>query len=282
MLMEPSDMAVLPALGGSGVIPNVAATRALPLMSPGTQLSVMDPTLYLTSVMEASAGKIERTGRGGLHVIMSQVNGVPNRGAQVQFLPLTIRNYIAAHPNNKYGMWQWIRLTRAAQNTASPIQTTTLVRSAVAGFPGQTQQNATLMLNYGDNGTWFNPGGASDYLTLNRPFAKALGNVRPAVAVKGGWSLNVSGPGNTVPATGDEIRADYNMGTLGGSGNNSLVANQNAQPSQILYRLYFEDLTVSGRTVAAVDALDATAFSTAFAIGGRFYNDTFTDPATLP
>lgn len=55
-----------------------------------------------------------------------------------------------------------------------------------------------------------------------------------------------------------------------------------ASPSAIFYRFYLEDLTLSGRTWAEVDALDARLFASAFAPGGRYYADTFTDPATIP
>lgn len=47
-------------------------------------------------------------------------------------------------------------------------------------------------------------------------------------------------------------------------------------PSYILYRMYLEDLTVSGRTYAQVDAIDYAMWQTAFSAGGKFYGDTFT------
>lgn len=52
--------------------------------------------------------------------------------------------------------------------------------------------------------------------------------------------------------------------------------------SHILYRCYLEDLTVSGRTYEQVKAIDDALFAAAFSSGGKFYGDTYTDPATLP
>lgn len=52
--------------------------------------------------------------------------------------------------------------------------------------------------------------------------------------------------------------------------------------SCVLYRVYMEDLTVSGRTFAAVDALDNDDYTTAFAAGSRYAGDTWTDPTTIP
>ena len=50
--------------------------------------------------------------------------------------------------------------------------------------------------------------------------------------------------------------------------------------STILYRFYIEDLTVSGRTAEEVKIIDKKLFNEAFAEGGKFYNDTWTDPKT--
>lgn len=55
----------------------------------------------------------------------------------------------------------------------------------------------------------------------------------------------------------------------------------NESPSYILYRVYIEDLAVSGRTYAEVKAIDDAEFNKAFAPGGRFYNDTWSDPTSV-
>ncbi len=55
----------------------------------------------------------------------------------------------------------------------------------------------------------------------------------------------------------------------------------NNSPSRIIYRIYIEDLNLSGRTYEQVKAIDDAEFNKAFAAGGRFYGDTWSDPATL-
>lgn len=48
-------------------------------------------------------------------------------------------------------------------------------------------------------------------------------------------------------------------------------------------RAYVEDLTVSGRTYAEVDAIDHALYTKeVLTPGSRYYGDTFTDPATIP
>lgn len=55
----------------------------------------------------------------------------------------------------------------------------------------------------------------------------------------------------------------------------------NRSPSVIYYRVYIENLALSGRSYAEVSALDQAEFTKAFGVGGRFHGDTWSNPATL-
>jgi hypothetical protein len=66
-----------------------------------------------------------------------------------------------------------------------------------------------------------------------------------------------------------------------GTGNLTSANSTDGSESRIFYGFYLEDLTVSGRTYQDVDALDLQAYNIAFGTGGRYYNDTYTDPATI-
>lgn len=275
-LLEPGRAASI-AAGQTTTVPNIAAVEARRLI-PGT--SVLDGDLYF-STMPAGVGKFEKTGKGGLHVIMSQTSGTNanKKGAQLG-LPLSIRSYLAANPNNKLGVWIWRRKTRQAVSAGAPRQRLQFAaRQNDLQYPYHTDQSAALALTFGDAAdTFYNPGNASDYYTLS--VAESALNVpgRLAGAVKGGWSL---ASGKTVPTSGADLMALYSMGNVGG-GSNDAASNNNSSDSYVIYRMYVEDLTVSGRTPAAVDAIDKAMFDTAFATGGRFNSDTFTDPTTIP
>jgi hypothetical protein len=53
--------------------------------------------------------------------------------------------------------------------------------------------------------------------------------------------------------------------------------------SWAFYRAYIEDLTLSGRTWAEVNAIDYALYQAAFGTDGRFEGDTtFTAPSTIP
>jgi hypothetical protein len=80
--------------------------------------------------------------------------------------------------------------------------------------------------------------------------------------------------------SGDTVAAAAGSIIFGNGGSGSALTNQ--CPSDIFYRGYCEDLTVSGRTYADVDALDKALWDAAFAAGGRFAGDTFTAPSTFP
>jgi len=82
-----------------------------------------------------------------------------------------------------------------------------------------------------------------------------------------------AGAGDTIAIAGGSI-------IFGNNGSSSALTNQ--CPSDIFYRGYCEDLTVSGRSYADVDALDKALWDAAFAAGGRFAGDTFTAPSTFP
>lgn len=51
--------------------------------------------------------------------------------------------------------------------------------------------------------------------------------------------------------------------------------------SYILYGFHVIDVAASGMSYAELNARDADLFAAAFSEGGRFYNDSWTDPATL-
>lgn len=57
--------------------------------------------------------------------------------------------------------------------------------------------------------------------------------------------------------------------------------NENASHSGILYRLYIEDLTVSGRTYEEVSALDEALYDQAFSAGGVYSSDGYSVPSGM-
>lgn len=244
----------LPAEGSA--IPNIAYRQAATLIGSGDQAS-LSPT-WSTSGLTSGDAIVERSGKLGLHVIMSQVNDEEGDNARVAF-PAAIKQYMLDHPTHDYALSVWERLTRPAVAGA----TADIEAGIYNSFIGPATSNNLMLFSrfQGYPGVRLGARGMS---------VQAAGNVLRNMAVDGFTG--------TLPASLSQIEAVW---TCGGYGAFATYMTHKSR-SAIFYRMVFEDLTASGRTYADFDAADLAAFNAAFAAGGRFYGDTFTDPATLP
>ena len=89
---------------------------------------------------------------------------------------------------------------------------------------------------------------------------------------------------NTVGGAGVLNTTPLYIGTGGVSPfSGSVSSNQawNGCPSFAVYRIYIEDLSKSGRTYEEVRDIDIAEHTKAFGVGGRFYNDTWSNPASV-
>ena len=238
----------VPANGAA--VPNVAWETLADILGSGTPSSLSGS---FTGLHQAADAVFERSELGGLHGIFSQTNNTNNnRGAYLR-APTALQTYVYENPSHAYYMSLWHRRTRAA------ISTPTEVRLASLGDSG------TVKIVFGSVTTTLSNGVGSRI----DPSANGLGAVYRSGASASGW---------IAPATEARIIAPMIWGNpLAGS-----ASWNNRAASDVFYRAYVEDLTVSGRTFAQVDAVDHQLWSAAFAEGGRFHGDTYTDPATFP
>lgn len=236
---------------GGSVIPNVAATEAASIL--GVAANTLNGS-FVTQAQAADA-KFELSGKGGIHGIYSQVNNVATgRGAYVG-LPTAIINYLIANKTHQFYISAWVRRTRAA--LAAPLNG--------VGMP---------WLDLGAGGDYLARAGGADAVFKISANSKVL----PAGGLNSKANRYVAISGNA--RSGDTVTTPRGAMLWGGI----LTADSfaNVAPSDLFYRTYMEDLTVSGRTYAQVEAIDKAMWDKAFAVGGKFYGDTFTDPATLP
>lgn len=269
LLIDPSNPArATPstvAAGSTVALPNLASRQAL-AMGIGTVQSDVDPVLTIGASLSGSVGKMERTSRGGLHGIISATLGDGSTAKSAALdLPTAIKTYVLANPSHSFYFSAWVRYTRS--NVSGNQDTDFAIVNIPAGATG-------------------------NYLLL------ACGNTdRPTQVETAGRLLGGRAPGAYPVATGNLFRnraADAWTGTapvianlmagarFGATGFNNTGSNASGYASKILYRLTFEDLTVSGRSYATVDAADLALYTAAFASGGYFNGDTFTDPTTIP
>lgn len=255
----------------AATVPNVLADFAAETagIDPGT--AGLD--IYRTGFTGAQ-GLLERTARGGVHAIYSPTNATNiGTGSSCGFAirPLAaLRTYLRTNWGHKYYMSMWADITRAS----------------LAG----KQSNAIMSLA--------RSGGSTTNYKMIVAQAEALPASTPPLLGRR-WSTWVAGVGSAGPRIINIARDESYVGAapandaeagelfaliLGNAGTiNSYTTAKEAVPSLIFYRGYLEDLTVSGRTYAEVDAIDHALYTKeVLTPGGRYYGDTFTDPATIP
>lgn len=241
---------------GSGVpvsgfsIPNIATEsfQKITGASPENSRGVYTKDSNITS----AEGVVKRTPKGGLEVIMSDtVAATPYRYVMMSGGASLADYLIANYDHNYYGS-VWKKNTRGGRSGAYPY-----VYAA-----GNEASQLNNIFSYQ----------TSVIPSANSQPERLLGANRSDsfVAVGSGlWAIGAKGGGGT------PTKAAMHYGYRWTTGNNS--------HSAVVYRIYLEDLTVSGRTFAeALAADDAEHTKQVLTAGGRYFGDTNTNPTTVP
>lgn len=248
----------------NGTIPNIAHAEFAKTINEADTGFALTYTVSGGGLTGAK-GLVERTSKGGLHAIPSQVAGnqLAGDGVRLSFGP-RVRQYMYDNKGHNFYFSIWQRLTRLSTGAPEDIVFVEL------GSASNSNQGFILR----QNSSWVSQ--APGTLQTNTPAAgqlKTLGNQRASAQINAGGG-NMSGTPNQFGPIWGQPLTTYNnaVGTWTGKTN-----------AHIQYRMYIEDLTVSGRTYAQVDAIDSQLYTKeVLTAGGRYYGDTFTDPATIP
>lgn len=241
-----------------GKASNIAWKTASNIIGSGTEITL---GADVATVGITAASKLEFTGKKGVHFIYSKVSGTANTAWYFD-LPTLIRTYLYSnYTTKKLYVSIWGRVTRISDTTTSGF--------FLLGSNNSLTGNYKILCDVSGNAPVANPPQLGTRVLPNP--ANVTGNFIRTIATNGKVG-NVPTDGNSAFVARVKIGA--------GSAYGGFEANKAA--SMIIYKVYIEDLDVSGRTYAEVDALDKALYDEAFAIGGRYYGDTFTDPATLP
>lgn len=215
--------------------------------------------------------KSELTSKGGLHLIASQSRatdlllgntylGVKANAALKNHLA---NNIMGATPSVYVSIWT---------NVSRYVTKTTGYAPLLAYLNGSTANVAAILMT---EKTSIEVGGkvktSVSKLNLNMRQAAIQNNPNYYQAKIAGYN------GTGITASSDLIIGNGQIPPWSGSASQAL----NSSPSYVLYRIYIEDLSLSGRTFEQVKAIDDAEFAKAFAVGGRFYGDTWSDPATI-
>ena len=250
------QFAGLPLNGAS--VPNVLANKAAALLSSSE--SAMNPTVFRTADL-ASVFLAERTSKGGIYGLITQSGGQTDARNYILRAPELIRNYVRDNISRGFYVSLWSRTVRNGISTSNPAgQAPFHLASSTANFSFHFQTGAAASPT--NQLGAFNDPTAGNYSGLTVPFSRF-------------GALGVNANTGTGPGTAP---LELGVGNFGAW----LGFNSNKAHSIIIYRAYIEDLTASGRTFSEVRAIDYALYQEAFAPGGKFHGDTFTDPATLP
>jgi hypothetical protein len=252
----------VPEVGGT--IPNALWNKAAELLGAG-DAGTLAFTVPSKSA-DSATWKTERTLRGGLHGIVTQA------GSQVGELTMRItpsdalRDYILAEmASHQFYFSLWSGITRVG------------IANNADQSPFHFAQNTSNFLFHFQSGRSNGPSATPPRAGIrNEPNALGDHITGPSVPYSRFGAIGVNGISGTGPVSGSSF------GLRLGTADSWTSFNFNKTPSRIIYRAYAEDLTVSGRTYAEVEAIDYAMYQAAFAVDGKFYGDTFTNPATIP
>lgn len=232
-------------LGNGTVIPNLAARTASSLTGV-SDLSLLHPSLTVNFTPQQ--GFVELTAKKGVHIATSETETLTAKAAIV--IPDAIKTYIRANPTHSYYISMQRRVTKR-RVTATDYQ-----RFRISRVTANTANNLFIFRVTATNPITGQPTniGVNPVGTPGQDYE--VGERYRSIGVNS-WT-------GIVAETNAAMLADYQV--QAGSG------------SEILYNLFIEDLTVSGRTYAQVDAIDKAKFDKNFYNAGRFTNDVWTPP----
>lgn len=253
MLLDFPQSGQLTVPAHNSKVKNIAWENAKTLIDPLGSSVEDDYKFLITNTATNSGMKLEITPKGGLHGIVSQVNDIQDGNDFLIKIPSLIRNHIFNNISKGVFISIWSRKTRLALTGVSATFVLNLQSTSnlIAAF--QTGGSSIIGGNLGFRGT------AND---LNSLSPKCL-------------NLGVN------QKTGTPLITDDAGGKLGSNFAYSAFE-LNKACSEIIYQIRIDYIDESGKTYAQLDAEDYSNFQREFAAGGRFYNDTFTSPSTLP
>lgn len=221
--------------------------------------------------------RVEKTQKGGLHYMVSQASTVDRASSQDAFFiqPTTqlaqkMQDAIITNAANLY-ISVWTKHTRHVTKTDGQA-------GVIAWVANNTTNAVGYMLQANSK---FDPVVAGAGKVTNSGSKLALTSKQSLIVGQANYYQFVAhGYNGTAPTVNQRFKIGAGAMSPWSGG---IVANQaiNACPSYIVYRVYIEDLSLSGRTFEQVKAIDDAEHAKAFAAGGRFYGDTWSNPTTI-
>lgn len=225
-----------------------------------------DPgTPVITNGISAGSAKAkaELTSKGGIHVMQSlTAQASPYELFDVGLGGAGALAYLNANPTHDYYLGVWYRVTRAGSYSSNAHFFAGLQKGTPVGVAG----DRWLMVGPTNAGVQtYHPTSASGLRSAGTPVERKDGTSAPTY---------FAGIGTTdAPASFAALNRIIRLGAQASS-------TLNALSSVVVYRVYLEDLTASGRTAADLAAIDLGEYvEEVLTVGGQYFGDTWSDPA---
>lgn len=275
MLIEPTHPAQSWEAGvplSTTFLPNLLGANAARLA--GVSAGDMNPSYVRVGLAGNAEGNVERSAKGGLHTIFSQTVNDANTAHNRIDMPVAMRQYLLDHyVEGSLYISLWSRTTRGSRVNSQ--------QTDYAGLGSTTSTTGRFKARINNAGVVLGSAAAGPGMPLG---SRVLGARFDATSELGPGFHNAarSGHSSEPPTSTANV---YAFAMLGGNHGtvNSYSTARGASASWVFYRFYMEDLDASGRTYAEVDAIDTALYTKeVLTAGGRYYGDTFTDPALTP
>ena len=207
--------------------------------------------------------KASLTARGGLHILPTMgLNSSKAIGLAIRLLPDAATTAILSTTKNIY-IDLWARITRLPVVNTGGSASWKKINIHSLAIDGDTSTSTTKLASL-----------KFDLTDPSLPAAQAPTGAEQLLSAKylhSGFELNearmLASAMSCNPADATQYRPTIPFSILEGNYNGYGI---------IIYGSYMEDLTTSGRTADQVAAIRKKDFDAAFAMGGRFYNDSWT------
>jgi hypothetical protein len=252
-----------------GKVPNVASRQALPILSGSGAASISDLDAPVSFMADTNGMLVERSAKGGIHILPSQLNMTTNNNYWIARIPAAIRTYVwnllpGDGLNGIYFSF-WFVTTRG--NVAGLTTMSYAHMIAGAGTTPYVYHTAASPVSAGG---------------LLGSYSGASGNAR--ILLGGASAFGGTKPGSPLPTSslfGNGLMDQWGIST-----------NRNKPGGRLYVRAKIEDLRLNKRAnngtggtiaqeFAAAQAADVAAWTKEFGLGGAFNGDTWTDPATF-
>ncbi|MFG1206994.1 hypothetical protein [Xanthobacter flavus] len=258
----------------SGTFPNIARDTAAAALNKSA--SLLDWTVDYARTAGDASFKVERTAKGGIHAVSSQVGQISAVGDYWRITPLLDlrQGLLDAVPGSALFAINWYIITRLGISSGNAA-----MQSMMHIVNGASSTGNALYFTRFDRFSSINGDGGG---FMRGPTANGPANT-PAYTYVAASAWTNAKPAS--PASAFITPAVLGRDTAWSG------FNVNKAPSLILYRSKIEDLSKTKRAnngaggtfaeeAAAALAIEQGLFTAAFGAGGKFNGDTWSDPAT--